>query len=177
VRLDASSDTGLAGEEVHYWGNAAGNTGNDTFPGVADVAGGDLQGIAQNIDPFPNSLVDNRFDLNKDRRRDGGDLQVISQNVNPFALFYITPNGALASASAGLDLTVGDESVTEDGDDLGGETFSGGNEATEDGRVGDASEGDSLDDAFASFDEDGGSVDDDLLDLLAGGLGGNDLLS
>jgi hypothetical protein len=174
VRLAAGASTGLAATEVHYWGNAPGNTGADLIPSVTDVGGGDLQAIAQNLNFAPTNLVTNRFDITKDRFTNAFDFQGVAANLNFNALPTITPSGAagVAAGEAAFSFTVGADSGEEDAEEAmadGGSAVGGGGVAV-DGRVGSDSDED-RDLAFASMDDSGdASMDDDLLDLLAGDL-------
>lgn len=174
VRLAANADTGLAATDVHYWGNAPGNTGSDLVAGVTDVGGGDLQAIAQNLNFLPTNLVTNRFDLNKDRATNAFDWQVVATNLNFNALPGITPTGAagVAGGEAAFSLAVGADSGADETEEVisDGSMVDTGSGGTIDERVGSTAD-DDRDLAFATMDDSSdASTEDDLLDLLASDL-------
>lgn len=66
VKVLATPRTGLASEDVHYWGHQAGEVGNET--GLTRVNTADTSRIAANFTGFVSANVENRFDLNRDAR-------------------------------------------------------------------------------------------------------------
>ena len=84
VTLKASELTGLATEDVHFWGNSPGDTGSSSTNRVL-VDGTDysavLNGLRSFLDP---ASVDNAFDFNRDRLVDGADLAIVRDYTSNF---------------------------------------------------------------------------------------------
>ena len=110
VTLRAGADTGLPFDDVFYFGNAPGETGNSTDDAAVNLL--DLRAVLQNrrstSDPAP---IDNAYDFNRDRRVNLLDLRATlrgrtnSQSdlnlISPPALELITaPNGGLLAGQA-----------------------------------------------------------------------------
>jgi len=83
-------------QDVHYWGNQRGDTGNSAFDTTVDS--GDVSNINANFSGF--GLVDptSSFDLNKDGRVDSGDVSIVSSRFSGFSptLELINPTSASA---------------------------------------------------------------------------------
>lgn len=112
VTVKATARTGLVENDVFYFGNAVGETGND--PSNAEVNSGDRTAIRDAPKGFLHSAdLSDRFDLNRDRRvnaidmgiaRDhravGGDaLRLVRPSVEPM---FGTPNLRMTGSIAGL---------------------------------------------------------------------------
>ena len=94
VKVKATDATGLATPDVHYWGNAIGETGNLTTNAYVDVS--DSRGVRSN--PHPSTLnpapLDDRFDFNRDKL----------VNVQDDAFVRANPTNALTALKL-IDLT------------------------------------------------------------------------
>ncbi|TWU41277.1 Endonuclease/Exonuclease/phosphatase family protein [Novipirellula aureliae] len=106
-----NANTGLAAADTHYWGNAVGDSLNDT--GSAFVNALDADTIRANPRNFLNAaLVDDVYDINKDRFVNSLDSDIARANPTNFisALKMISPqavdhlvNESLADVLFGLD--------------------------------------------------------------------------
>jgi hypothetical protein len=80
VTVKSNLNTGLAQPDVHYWGNAIGETGLGQ-PGSTRVNATDRDGVVNN---FSNSLnvpgVSNKFDINRDGSVNSTDRQLVINN-------------------------------------------------------------------------------------------------
>jgi hypothetical protein len=78
VTVLANSHTALAAPDVHYWGNAIGESGNVTGDARVDFA--DRLAIFQNLSagPVPST---NRFDINRDRVVDATDGAIVDAHL------------------------------------------------------------------------------------------------
>ena len=94
VKVKATDATGLATPDVHYWGNAIGETGNLTTNAYVDVS--DSRGVRSN--PHPSTLnpapLDDKFDFNRDKL----------VNVQDDAFVRANPTNALTALKL-IDLT------------------------------------------------------------------------
>ena len=94
VTVKATEATGLATPDVHYWGNAIGETGNLTTNAYVDVS--DSRGVRSN--PHPSTLnpapLDDKFDFNRDKL----------VNVQDDAFVRANPTNALTALKL-IDLT------------------------------------------------------------------------
>ena len=83
VTVVATDDTGLIEPDVHYWGNAIGESGND--PNNALVDGIYFAGARDNPHKFINEVaVDDMYDFKRDSFVDGVDLAIIRENTPIF---------------------------------------------------------------------------------------------
>ena len=104
VTVMANESTGLETDDVFYWGNAVGETGNSTKSAFVD--GSDLLGVADHprhfLDPAP---LDDPYDHNRDRFVDGTDWVIVSDNTTHFLndLNLITPLVAPSGAAEAVD--------------------------------------------------------------------------
>ena len=73
VTVKGGANTGLARDDVFYFGNAIGETGND--PGNALVSAADVIGARDNPHgPFNQASITNRYDFNRDGLVNGTDV-------------------------------------------------------------------------------------------------------
>ncbi len=83
VTVRATATTGLASEDVFYFGNAIGESGNSTANARVDVA--DMLGVRDNqrsfLEPAP---IDFRFDFDRDARVDVVDLLIARNHQTHF---------------------------------------------------------------------------------------------
>ena len=82
VRVLANSTTGLSADDVFYFGNAIGDTGNSSTNLRVDAS--DLGGVQANLTAFTFADVDDQYDINRDRRVDASDLGLIQANLTAF---------------------------------------------------------------------------------------------
>jgi hypothetical protein len=78
VTVLANSNTALAAPDVHYWGNAIGETGSVTGDARVDFA--DRIAILQNLSAGPVAAT-NRFDINRDRIVDATDAAIVDAHL------------------------------------------------------------------------------------------------
>jgi hypothetical protein len=78
VVVRATEHTGLAHEDVHYWGSAVGDTGNVEGDFRVDFADHNAtrRNFAGSVDP------ENRYDFNRDGRVDEADASIVLQHAN-----------------------------------------------------------------------------------------------
>ena len=79
VTLIAQPDFNLAANDVFYFGNQIGETGNS--PGDTFVDASDMVAVRDNVSAG-GVAVSNRYDLNKDGFADGGDMVVARDHVS-----------------------------------------------------------------------------------------------
>jgi hypothetical protein len=82
VTVLANLNTGLAEPDVHYWGNAIGETGNIVGDARADFA--DRIETLRNFSPGPVN-TGNRFDLSRDRVVDAADVAIVDAHLTGLA--------------------------------------------------------------------------------------------
>jgi hypothetical protein len=82
VKVLANSNTALAAPDVHYWGNAIGETGNVVGDARVDFA--DRIEVLRNLAAGPVSAA-NRFDINRDRVVDAADVVIVDANLTGLA--------------------------------------------------------------------------------------------
>ena len=123
ITVQATTATGITGDDVFYFGNAIGDTGNSptgTSVNIYDFAG--ARDHSHNaFNPAP---IHDRFDFNRDRNVNVHDLDVVKNNTtNPFTdLNLITvplaagSSASLDSAIVGLMETVGSDSQLDTAD-------------------------------------------------------------
>ncbi len=90
VTVKATSNTGLNTDDVFYFGNAIGDTGDSVLQAM--VNGFDFAGVRDNSGT---ATITNSFDLNRDQWVDGADLALVRDHPTHFhnALNTITPAG------------------------------------------------------------------------------------
>lgn len=115
VRVKASATTGLDTDNVFYFGNAIGETGND--PGNAIVNLSDIALTRSNQTGFSTTDVLDLYDFNRDARVNLADVSLARSNQSGFTpLRLITPTSGSNRASIGNgDMSKGSETI-------GGET-------------------------------------------------------
>jgi hypothetical protein len=132
TRLMADSDSGLGSDDLFYFGNAIGDTGNSAASSTVD-ASDEIQTRANPRSPLNPAAIDNVFDFNRDKKVDASD-QIISRSnrtsvLTALKLISISDSGFNSFAakvfSAGIELQIARE---PDGDVL--LTFSGQEDAT-----------------------------------------------
>lgn len=99
VRVKSTINTGLAAEDVFYFGNAVGESGDSAANALVNAT--DVIGTRNNTHgPLNPAAIDDRFDFNRDRLVNATDLVIARDHAtSPLsALRLITPNGALPSA-------------------------------------------------------------------------------
>jgi len=100
VTLLANNRTGLATDDVFYFGNIIGDTGNSTTDAIVDTL--DLGGVRENFSGFVAVPVTSLYDHNHDGRVDTLDLGVIRENFTGFIpVNLIRPNGSSSSFGSG----------------------------------------------------------------------------
>ena len=93
VTVLANSNTGLAADDVFYFGNVVGETGNTAANTRVDAS--DLGGVQSNLTAFTLTDIEDQYDFNKDRRVDATDLGLIQSNLTAFStLPFITTAAA-----------------------------------------------------------------------------------
>ena len=99
IKVLANDRTGLAEDDVFYFGNAIGETGDTTVH--ARVDGVDVAGVRANLSTFFTITIDNRFDFNRDGRVNGVDIATARGHLSGFfPLQLITPtSGSSIKAS------------------------------------------------------------------------------
>ena len=104
VTARAGADTGLLFDDVFYFGNAVGDTGQGNLAGVVLVDGIDRAGLRSNLrDADQPAAVVNVYDFNRDRRVDSTDQAIVRDNTRHFlsGLKLITAPAAGAARMAG----------------------------------------------------------------------------
>lgn len=80
VTVKATDATGLAAPDVHYWGNAVGDSGNSRTDTAVDVR--DALGVRANLRSLLNPApIDLAFDYNRDKQVDVRDELVVRANL------------------------------------------------------------------------------------------------
>lgn len=106
VRLRANRDTGLAADDVFYFGNAVGESGNN--PGDANVDIADELGARQHPRAFFNPApIDFAFDYNRDARVNASD-EIIARNRANAAAPQLLLLAAPLPVAAATGLTASD---------------------------------------------------------------------
>ncbi len=109
VTVLANANTGLASNDVFYFGNAAGemNVGNIGSPIVLRTNASDTANVRQNQSPNQNSVgVTSIHDLNKDGRVNASDTANVRQNQSPtgsITLFTAPVSLQLAGSTTTID--------------------------------------------------------------------------
>ncbi len=107
ITVNAGSATGLAAEDVFYFGNVIGETGND--PTNALVSLEDVAGVRINQTGFGTADIENDFDFDRDGRVDLVDLGIARVNQSGFSqVDLITPGSGFRNGFAsGADGSTG----------------------------------------------------------------------
>lgn len=104
VTVRAGPETGLLFDDLFYFGNAVGDTGQGNLAGVVLVDGIDRAGLRSNLRNAdqPAAIV-NVYDFNRDRRVDSTDQAIVRDNTRHFlsGLKLITAPAAGAAQVAG----------------------------------------------------------------------------
>jgi len=120
------ANTGLAENDVHYWGNQVGETGNN--PANTRVDAGDASAVRAHYSGLSTVAVTSLYDINRDKRVDAGDFSAIRASytgLGPSLIYLVAPPpAAMALTSvkvldkdnnlpAASDLTVADHFEAE----------------------------------------------------------------
>jgi hypothetical protein len=91
VTVLANASTGLAYNDVFYWGWAIGDTGDSTTDAIVDID--DADAVQANIHPFQSVTVDNVWDIDKSGKVLNNDVALVTSNytTEETALQLITP--------------------------------------------------------------------------------------
>jgi len=82
VQVLANANTGLAQNDVFYFGSVVGDTGNRTTDTLVD--GADVLKVQANLTPiFQSENVESDYDINRDGQVDGADVLLIQANLSP----------------------------------------------------------------------------------------------
>ena len=117
--LANASTTGLATPDVHYWGNAPGDTGNNGANTVVDAF--DVNDIRLNFNTFLSPAdPENPYDINKNRLIDAFDVNDARLEFNTFLsdLNLITFPGGGGGSGSGALLGAGADYGDDDEDAL-----------------------------------------------------------
>jgi hypothetical protein len=91
VTLKANENTGLTDDDVFYFGNAIGETGNSPTNAIVDAA--DVSAIANNYTSA--ASLTNPFDINRDKVVDAADEAIAQAYVGSSPLVLITAPGGI----------------------------------------------------------------------------------
>ena len=90
VRMLANQDTGLDSDDVFYFGNAIGESGNSTTDAIVNLL--DVAETRVNQTGFSQASIDNVYDFNRDKFVNLVDVAIARQNQSGFSpLMLITP--------------------------------------------------------------------------------------
>ena len=105
VIVKANSDTGLTSEDVHYWGNAIGETGNSVANALVNLT--DVGNVRTNQTGFGIASLFNAYDVNRDTRVNLADLGIVRTNQSGFTpIRLIAPTQACGGSSADVGSAV-----------------------------------------------------------------------
>ena len=91
VKVLANDRTGLAEDDVFYFGNIIGEVGDTTAD--ARVNAIDISGVRNNLSGFFTVGIDNRFDFNRDGLVNAVDIAIVRNNLSGFfPVQLITPS-------------------------------------------------------------------------------------
>ena len=82
VSVLANQATGLQSDDVFYFGNVVGDSGDRATDTRVDA--GDLGGVQANLTAFATIDVENNYDFDRDGRVDSSDLGIIQSNLTAF---------------------------------------------------------------------------------------------
>jgi hypothetical protein len=97
VTLKANANTGLAADDVFYFGNAIGETGNSATDAIVDAA----DALGTRVNHTSAATITNRYDFNRDRVVDAIDDMIAHDNFMGAAPLQLITPGGVASASTG----------------------------------------------------------------------------
>ncbi len=109
VTVQATSNTGLVAPDIHYWGNAIGETGNDA--GNAFVNAFDTGFVRDNPHGFLSPAeIDDPADFNRDRRVDAFDFGVARDSATGFldAVGLVSPMVDTACSNSTVMIDIDD---------------------------------------------------------------------
>jgi hypothetical protein len=100
VTLKANQNTGLSDDDVFYFGNAIGDTGNSPTDAIVD--GADVSAIANNFTSA--ASLTNPYDINRDKVVDATDVAIAQANQSGASpLIMLTAPGGLHNGGSGLE--------------------------------------------------------------------------
>jgi len=97
-----AASTGLAGDDVHYWGNQAGETGNNAANTRVDA--GDASAVRAHYSGLDTVAVTSLYDINRDKRVDAGDFSGIRANYTGLGaslVYLVAPTPAPGALTSG----------------------------------------------------------------------------
>ena len=98
VTVKANANTGLANDDVHYWGHQFGETGNNA---ATTVNFDDTLLVLNNPSGFTPALIDNPYDINRDGRVNFDDTLLVLNNPSGFSsLLLFNPPAPPASGTS-----------------------------------------------------------------------------
>ncbi|QEG20359.1 dockerin type I domain-containing protein [Mariniblastus fucicola] len=111
VRVLANESTGLIADQVYYFGNAVGETGNSVTNARVDA--NDVSAVRNNLSGFFTVDATNPYDINRDGRVNATDVSLVRNNLSGFfGLPLISP-----PADNGFGLASGRGNLTDAGFD------------------------------------------------------------
>jgi len=96
-----AANTGLAREDVHYWGNQVAETGNN--PANARVDAGDASAVRAHYSSLGTVAVSSLYDINRDKRVDAGDFSAVRSNytgLGPSLVYLAAPSPSPGALNA-----------------------------------------------------------------------------
>ena len=100
VKVLANDRTGLAEDDVFYFGNIIGEGGDSTSD--ARVNAIDISAVRNNLSGFFTVGIENRYDFNRDRRVNAVDIAIVRNNLSGFfPVELITPTAGSNIAISG----------------------------------------------------------------------------
>ena len=116
VTVKATANTGLAEDDVFYFGNAIGETGNSEAEALVNA--NDVVGTRDNPHgPFNRAMIDDAYDFNRDRLVNATDVILARDNqTSPFTMLKLItvpamPAGSEGGRSAAVDTSFADDPV------------------------------------------------------------------
>jgi len=97
-----AANTGLSEDDVHFWGNQVGETGNN--PANTRVDAGDASAVRAHYSGLGTAGVTSLYDINRDKRVDAGDFSAIRANYTGLSaslIYLVAPPPYPAALSVG----------------------------------------------------------------------------
>ncbi|MCH2203958.1 MAG: PKD domain-containing protein, partial [Fuerstiella sp.] len=114
VTVKANANTRLATDDVHYWGNQVGETGNNA---ATTVNFDDMLLVLDNPSGFTPVLINNPFDINRDSRVNIDDAMLVMNNLSGFSSLLLfnppAPPPPSADSTASALVEVADTTAAE----------------------------------------------------------------